>query len=162
MASSTITHRYPDDDEQGLETQIVSSPWFLFFYHLPSDSPPPQRRRAGLDRSMGLETSASPASSVRFFIVVYILYWMFFTSLRVRANGHLHHNTPISGRQRTGIRDADRLESQFFSYSWSKYCLHHPWCNIARAAAILDSFMMIPLCSALLLLLVACIVPLND
>jgi predicted permease len=47
------------------------------------------------------------------------------------------------------------------TYSRSKPCLHHLWRYIVRAAAILNSFMTVPLWSALLSLLVACIEPLK-
>jgi len=47
------------------------------------------------------------------------------------------------------------------THSQSKHCLHYPWRFITRAIAILNSFMTVPLWSALLSLLVACIEPLK-
>jgi auxin efflux carrier family protein len=47
------------------------------------------------------------------------------------------------------------------THSRSKHCLHRSWHHIARAVAILNSFMTVPLWSALLSLLVACIEPLK-
>ena len=47
------------------------------------------------------------------------------------------------------------------THSRSKHCLHRPWRYIVRGAAILNNFMTVPLWSALLSLLVACIEPLK-
>ena len=47
------------------------------------------------------------------------------------------------------------------THSRPKRCLHRSWHHIARAVAILNSFMTVPLWSALLSLLVACIEPLK-
>ena len=47
------------------------------------------------------------------------------------------------------------------THSRSKHCFHHSWHLIVRVGAILNSFMTVPLWSALLSLLVACIEPLK-